>query len=100
MPLLFRVSKTDEDTSYEFGGLTILFTALAAIGTFLSGSGAFENFRFESCHQSTLVALQRRLLIGSAKKRRGGLLAAVCISAEITSIHDSERLVGQNDGTA
>lgn len=44
MPLLFRVSKTDEGTSYEFGGLTILFTALAAIGTFLPGSGAFENF--------------------------------------------------------
>jgi hypothetical protein len=34
MPLLFRVSKSDEGTNYEFGGLTILFTGLAAIGTF------------------------------------------------------------------
>ncbi len=34
MPLLFRISKTDEGTDYEFGWLTIFLTALASIGTF------------------------------------------------------------------
>jgi hypothetical protein len=44
MALLFSVKRGNEITSYEFGGLTITFASLAAIGTFLAGCSAFGNF--------------------------------------------------------
>lgn len=59
VPLLCRISKSDkEGTSYEFGGFTILFTALAA-----------RQLLLKSRCESTLVAVDRRLLPSPLQQR-------------------------------